>query len=118
MPSRPRKEVKYDCRVILENGRYFLIKPEDRAIKRPDNQRLPVVALDPGVRTFQTIYSENIAGKFGESDFSRIYRLCYILDKLYSKRKKEHSNRYNRKKPLWCSYRHRFRERKTGTNCK
>lgn len=93
----PIGEVKYDCRVILENGRYFVIKPEDRAIKRPDNQRLPVVALDPGVRTFQTIYSENIAGKFGESDFSRIYRLCYILDKLYSKRKKEHSNRYNRK---------------------
>jgi putative transposase len=93
----PIGEVKYDCRVILENGRYFLIKPEDRAIKRPDNQRLPVVALDPGVRTFQTIYSENIVGKFGESDFSRIYRLCYILDNLYSKRKKEHSNRYNRK---------------------
>jgi putative transposase len=93
----PIGEVKYDCRVILENGRYFVIKPEDRAIKRPDNQRLPVVALDPGVRTFQTIYSENIAGKFGESDFSRIYRLCYMLDSLYSKRKKEHSNRYNLK---------------------
>lgn len=90
-------EVKYDCRVILENGRYFVIKPEDRAVKSPDNQRLPVVALDPGVRTFQTLYSENFAGKFGNADFSRIYRLCHVLDKLYSRRKKEATNRYNLK---------------------
>lgn len=93
----PIGEVKYDCRVILENGRYFVIKPEDRAVKRPDNQRLPVVALDPGVRTFQTIYSDSFAGKVGNADFSRIYRLCYVLDKLYSKRKKEATNRYNLK---------------------
>ncbi|MDD3001527.1 MAG: transposase [Candidatus Riflebacteria bacterium] len=90
-------EVKYDCRVILENGRYFVIKPEDRVVKNPDNQRFPVVALDPGVRTFQTLYSMDFAGKFGNSDFSRIYRLCYVLDKLYSRRKKEISNRYNDK---------------------
>ena len=90
-------EVKYDCRVILENGRYFVIKPEDRVVKNPDNQRFPVVALDPGVRTFQTLYSMEFAGKFGNSDFSRIYRLCYVLDKLYSRRKKEISNRYNDK---------------------
>ncbi len=90
-------EVKYDCRVILENGRYFVIKPEDRVVKNPDNQRFPVVALDPGVRTFQTLYSMDFAGKVGNSDFSRIYRLCYVLDKLYSRRKKEISNRYNDK---------------------
>lgn len=90
-------EVKYDCRVILENGRYFVIKPEDRVVKRPDNQRLPVVALDPGVRTFQTIYSNYFAGKVGNADFSRIYRLCYVLDRLYSRRKKQSTNRYNLK---------------------
>lgn len=88
-------EVKYDCRVIMENGRYFVIKPEDRAVKRPDNQRLPVVALDPGVRTFQTMYSNELVAKVGNSDFSRIYRLCYLLDSLYSKRKKESTNKYN-----------------------
>ena len=90
-------EVKYDCRVILENGRYFVIKPEDRAVKRPDNQRHPVVALDPGVRTFQTLYSVSLAAKVGHSDFSRIYRLCYVLDRLYSRRKKQSTNRYNLK---------------------
>ena len=90
-------EVKYDCRVIMENGRYFVIKPEDRAVKRSDNQRLPVVALDPGVRTFQTMYSNELVAKVGNSDFSRIYRLCYLLDSLYSKRKKESTNKYNGK---------------------
>jgi len=88
-------EVKHDCRVILENGRYFVIKPEDRAVKRPDNQRLSVVALDPGVRTFQTMYSNELVVKAGCSDFSRIYRLCDVLDSLYSKRKKESTNKYN-----------------------
>ena len=74
-----------------------MIKPEDRAVKRPDNQRHPVVALDPGVRTFQTLYSVNFAAKVGHSDFSRIYRLCYVLDRLYSRRKKQSTNRYNLK---------------------
>lgn len=86
-----------DCRVTMENGRFFLIKPENRAIKKPDNQRIPVVALDPGVRTFQTMYSPAAVVKAGNKDFNRIYRLCYILDKLYSKRKKQHTSRYNRK---------------------
>lgn len=86
-----------DCRVTLENGRFFLIKPENRAIKKPDNQRIPVVALDPGVRTFQTMYSPDIVIKAGNKDFNRIYRLCYILDLLYSKRKRQHTNRYNSK---------------------
>jgi putative transposase len=90
-------KVDYDCRVILENDRYFLIKPETRAIKKPDNQRNPVVALDPGVRTFQTLYSDNLAAKVAQRNFSRIYRLCYVLDKLYFRRKKQHTNGYNTK---------------------
>lgn len=91
------KEIKYDCRVKLENDRYFLIVPEEARIRRPENQRLPVCALDPGVRTFQTLFSEKISMKIAEHDFNRIYRLCYVLDKLYSRRKRENTNRFNRK---------------------
>ena len=90
-------EAEHDCRVKLENGRWFLFKPETRVIKQPDNQRIPVVALDPGVRTFQTTYSPELSIKVGNKDFARIFRLCYVLDKLYSRRKKEKTNRFGKK---------------------
>jgi putative transposase len=94
-----REEVgpaKFDCRVILENGRYFLVKPELRLIQKPDNQRFPVVALDPGVRTFQTIYTPNGVGKVGQSDFNKIFRLCYSLDKLSSLRSRNYKSSYTK----------------------
>jgi len=88
-------DVNYDCRVTLFNNRFFLSKPESTAIKIPENQRNPIVALDPGVRTFQTIYEPAHVFKVGQKDFARIYRLCYQLDELYSKRKRCSTNKYN-----------------------
>lgn len=90
-------EIKYDCRVKLENDRYFIILPEEVKIKRPENQRLSVCALDPGVRTFHTLFNEAFAMKIAEHDFSMIFRLCMILDKLCSLRKRLKTNRYNKK---------------------
>lgn len=78
-------EVNYDCRVVYQNGRYFLSLPEAIAIKTPDNQRRSVVAVDPGVRTFQTLYCPDSVFKFGANDFARIFRLCYRLDSIQSK---------------------------------
>ena len=81
-------------RFTLVNGRYFIAKPELRTIKAR-KQRFPVVALDPGVRTFQTLYSQEFSSSVGGLGFARIYRLCYVLDSLYSKRKKDSTNKYN-----------------------
>ena len=72
-------------RIIKENGRWFLILPQRRSIKTPDNQRLGAVAIDPGVRTFVSYYSETHHGKIGEGDFNRIFRLCVNLDRMMSK---------------------------------
>jgi len=45
-----------------------------------------IASLDPGVRTFQTVYSpEGVVTEWGKDDFGRIYRLCYAADKLQSK---------------------------------
>jgi putative transposase len=77
--------IRYDCRLVCQSGEYYLCVPVDRPIRLPENQRQPAVAVDPGVRTFQTWYSPELAGKFGEHDFGRIVRLCYHLDALMSR---------------------------------
>ena len=59
--------------------------PTERKILIPDNQRGGIVALDPGVRTFLTFYTETEVGKIGAGDFGGIYRLCRHLDQLISK---------------------------------
>lgn len=75
-------------RIVKENGRYFLVIPRDVPIKTPDNQRLPFVSIDPGVRTFATFFSPEAFGKVGEADFNKVTRLCLGLDKITSKMSK------------------------------
>jgi putative transposase len=80
-----------DSRLIYQYGEWFLSVPhracpvEKRGqLSVPENQRR-IVALDPGVRAFQTFYSENSAGHIGQGDFGRIHRLCFYLDNLISR---------------------------------
>ncbi len=80
-------------RIVQEDGRYFVIIPQSRYIKTPENQRLGCVAIDPGVRTFATFYSEQAHGKIGEGDFRNVFRLCIGLDKIYSKMTKVKSQK-------------------------
>ncbi len=78
-------EALYDCRLTCENGKFWLCIPVRKTNLVPENQRYGAVALDPGVRTFQTFYSPVMAGKLGAGDFGRVQRLCQHLDTLYSK---------------------------------
>jgi putative transposase len=82
----------------LQSGRYFLIVPQKRTILVPESQRAGIVALDPGVRTFLTFYSETAVGKIGGGDFAGIFRLCYQLDELMSKISKAKSREKRRLK--------------------
>ena len=93
--AEPVWRPNHDCRLTLYNGRYYLSIPIDVAVKRPDSQRLSACALDCGVRTFQTVFSKELILKVGEHDFQRIFRYCYSLDKLISRKKKERSNKFN-----------------------
>ena len=94
--AEPLWKPVHDCRMVLQNGRYFVVVPIDVAVKRPENQRLSACALDCGVRTFQTVFSKELILKVGEHDFQRIFRYCYALDKLVSRKKKERSNKFNK----------------------
>jgi len=85
-------------RIVREGSRYFVIIPQKRYYQIPENQRIDTVALDPGVRTFITFYSEVLHGKIGEGDFQRIYRLRLFLDRIYSKISKAKSRQKRRLK--------------------
>ncbi|NEP35059.1 MAG: IS200/IS605 family element transposase accessory protein TnpB [Moorea sp. SIO1G6] len=73
-----------DCRLTSTNGDYYLVVPHKVTNVKAENQGR-VVALDPGVRTFLTFFSETSVGKIGNGDFSQIQRLCQHLDNLISK---------------------------------
>ena len=77
-----------DSRLTLHNGQYHLSASiqynpdlEQQASREWDR----VVALDPGIRTFITWFSETDAGHIAQGAFGRIQRLCQHLDNLISK---------------------------------
>ena len=76
----PIHEVK-DSQLIMENGRYFLCVAyvEKRKPREPSGK---IVALDPGVRTFMTYFTEDGFGWLGYQAINRIQRLCQHLDNL------------------------------------
>ncbi|NEO68109.1 transposase [Moorena sp. SIO3H5] len=73
-----------DCRLTSTNGDYYLTVPHKTTQTKTENQGR-VVALDPGVRTFLTFFSQDSVGKIANGDFSRIQRICSHLDNLLSK---------------------------------
>lgn len=84
-----------DCRLVLENGRYFICVPYNSKQHLFENQGR-VVSLDPGIRNFMTFFSETSCGKLGQGDFSRIQRLCAYLDCLLSKKAKRKDRFFRR----------------------
>ena len=74
-----------ECRLVKERGLYWLVVPHPAQcdIETPSGDG--VVALDPGVRTFLTYFSETECGKLGHHAFGRIQRLRHWLDELISR---------------------------------
>jgi len=89
--------IEYDCRLQYKNNRWFLIIPIKREVRKINN-RVKWCSLDPGVRTFQTIYSdESITQIKVRKDI--VKKLQEKLDLFKSLRDKKiiTSSRYSRK---------------------
>lgn len=78
--------VEKDCRLIYDNGRWFISIPvlQDRKIS-VDNQD-DIIGIDPGVRSFVTLFSaQGFFGHIAKTDFSVLQRLCDHMDRLISR---------------------------------
>ena len=79
-------EVK-DSRVLIEKDRWYLNVTYIEKTKSRDASG-DIVALDPGVRTFMTFFSEKAFGWIGNEAINRIQRLCQHADNLYARASK------------------------------
>lgn len=87
-----------DCRLVRHLGVTYLCIPHEVPRSISENQGR-VVALDPGVRSFMTLFAENSFGWLGQNDIGRIQRLCYYLDDLISRSTKANAKkRYRMRK--------------------
>ena len=112
--------LEHDARIVYNRHprEYHLCLPMHREVvgdsQAPDQNLDSVASLDPGVRTFMTVYSadgevvewggkkaqDGTRGR-GGGDTARIHRLCLSLDRLHSRMTQEdvrHKQRYNMKR--------------------
>jgi putative transposase len=77
--------------VTYTNGQWFASVKLDQSIEPTKSEALSIVALDPGVRTFQTAFSFSSAVSYGDGFVNdRLVPLMLELDRLLSTRDKLH----------------------------
>lgn len=76
-----------DCQIQKNRGKYYLIitaKTDNTRLDPISNTTKPIIALDPGVRTFLTGYDQNKAFKFGEEYYKVLAEKLHRIDAIKS----------------------------------
>lgn len=88
--KRDKKNIKieHDCRLQIVNNQWFLCVPITEKRKENNNNSNSFCSLDPGVRTFQTIYSEKevVQIKVNENTINRIHQKLDLFRSLRQKK--------------------------------
>jgi transposase len=100
--TKPFGKVKHDCRLTWDKRqRTFTLYIPVRYKSVNVDGRIDVCSLDPGIRTFQTLYSSEVLFKFGENISMKIKKIIKEIEnkKKYEKHKwyKKYSRRLYRK---------------------
>jgi len=74
--------------ICFENGRWFACTLKSINIKKgAENQGLSLCSIDPGVRTFATVFAQDKVSKVGDDFYkNKVFPLLLKLDKLYGLR--------------------------------
>jgi len=83
-------EIKKDSSIHFDGKYYYILVPEDRPVKCSKAENF-FVALDPGVRKFQTCYSpgqDETINIIGKNAASKIYQLLLMIDNAVSTKNK------------------------------
>lgn len=82
-------EINHNCSIHFDGIHYYILVPYEKPVKesRADNF---FVALDPGVRKFQTCYSpDSNVNIIGVNASEKIYKLLLMIDKAISNKNKK-----------------------------
>lgn len=84
--AEPIPEINNDCKLMRErNGDYYLIVPVEKPVTNVDKP-FKIAALDPGIRSFQTVYNpQGSCKEYAKGDYKRVERLAFHYDQLQSK---------------------------------
>lgn len=81
-------DINNNCKIFKENGNYYFIVVKERKTKIEKAPK-EIVSLDPGVRSFQTFYSEDEIGNMGENVLKSLEKKSKKIDFYISLREKE-----------------------------
>ena len=90
-------EINHDCRLLFKNNLWHIVIPLKRKRERTAHIRKKICSLDPGITTFQTVYSPDRIYKF-QRDPVVLKQLQIKLDKMQSLRGKKYIGKQHYKR--------------------
>lgn len=103
LPPMHIKGIKHAAKILYDRGVYYFIFSIDEAIVESKKAKQPFVALDPGIRTFQTGYSPSgVAFKTSNIQTDKLKQLNIKLDILRSEKDKSQNTRQRKRRKRRC----------------